>query len=194
MMGAWRVFFSPKGSLRWTLIIPETCILHYAGLVSFICGCRQDLSSATAAIEELFGKINDIRRKAEQSEVMVQEICRDIRKLDYAKQHLTQSITALRRFAMLCNAVGEAPQQPISMLPSQRHSVTPFLGALQRESVYSAAVLATLCPAPDWNVLKLQIQRWWTPFFPLAQFVKRRAHQGFMPGATHVLSFYVSYY
>ncbi len=37
---------------------------------------------------------------------MVQEICRDIKKLDYAKQHLTQSITALRRFAMLCNAVG----------------------------------------------------------------------------------------
>ena len=67
---------------------------------------RQDLDNANSAIEELFGKINDIRRKAEQSEIMVQEICRDIKKLDYAKQHLTQSITALRRFAMLCNAVG----------------------------------------------------------------------------------------
>lgn len=42
---------------------------------------------------------------------MVQEICRDIRKLDYAKKHLTQSITALRRFAMLCNAVGERQTQ-----------------------------------------------------------------------------------
>ena len=67
------------------------------------------MDSANSAIEELFGKINDIRRKAEQSEVMVQEICRDIKKLDYAKQHLTQSITALRRFAMLCNAVGQLP-------------------------------------------------------------------------------------
>ena len=82
-----------------------------------IYGCRQDLSSATAAIEELFGKINDIRRKAEQSEVMVQEICRDIRKLDYAKQHLTQSITALRRFAMLCNAVGETPDDQSASCP-----------------------------------------------------------------------------
>ena len=58
------------------------------------------------AIEELFGKIGEIRRKAEASEVMVQEICRDIRKLDYAKTHLTHTITALRRLAMLVNAVG----------------------------------------------------------------------------------------
>jgi hypothetical protein len=37
---------------------------------------------------------------------MVQEICRDIRKLDFAKTHLTHTITALRRLAMLVNAVG----------------------------------------------------------------------------------------
>ena len=36
---------------------------------------RQDLTAAKAAIEELFGKIGEIRRKAEASEVMVQEIC-----------------------------------------------------------------------------------------------------------------------
>lgn len=69
--------------------------------------CRQDLTAAKAAIEELFGKIGEIRRKAEASEVMVQEICRDIRKLDFAKTHLTHTITALRRLAMLVNAVGE---------------------------------------------------------------------------------------
>lgn len=68
--------------------------------------CRQDLTAAKAAIEELFGKIREIRRKAEASEIMVQEICRDIRKLDFAKSHLTHTITALRRLAMLVNAVG----------------------------------------------------------------------------------------
>ncbi|KAK9815375.1 hypothetical protein WJX72_002419 [[Myrmecia] bisecta] len=68
---------------------------------------RQDLGKAKQAIEELFGKINEIRRKAEQSEVMVQEICRDIKKLDYAKKHLTHTITALRRLAMLINAVDQ---------------------------------------------------------------------------------------
>lgn len=67
---------------------------------------RQDLTSAKLTIEELFGKIRDIQRKAEQSELMVQEICRDIKKLDYAKKHLTSTITALRRLAMLVNAIG----------------------------------------------------------------------------------------
>ena len=69
---------------------------------------RQDLDKSKLEIQELFGKINEIRRKAEQSEVMVQEICRDIKKLDYAKKHLTATITALRRLAMLINAVGES--------------------------------------------------------------------------------------
>ncbi|CAL5224462.1 g7153 [Coccomyxa viridis] len=68
---------------------------------------RQDLTAAKAAIEELFGKIREIRRKAEASEIMVQEICRDIRKLDFAKTHLTHTITALRRLAMLVNAVDQ---------------------------------------------------------------------------------------
>ncbi|KAK9858463.1 hypothetical protein WJX84_000384 [Apatococcus fuscideae] len=68
---------------------------------------RQDLSKAKLVIEDLFVKTNEIRRKAEQSEVMVQEICRDIKKLDYAKQHLTHTITALRRLAMLVTAVDQ---------------------------------------------------------------------------------------
>ena len=55
---------------------------------------------------ELFAKITEIRRKAEHSEYMVEEICRDIKKLDYAKRHLTTTITALRRLSMLVNAVG----------------------------------------------------------------------------------------
>ena len=71
----------------------------------YIC-YRQDLEHCKLEIQELFGKINEIRRKAEQSEVMVQEICRDIKKLDYAKKHLTYTITALRRLAMLINAIG----------------------------------------------------------------------------------------
>lgn len=72
--------------------------------------CRDDVSSARAQIEELFAKIQDIQRKAEESENMVQEICRDIKKMDYAKKHLTLSITALRRLAMLTAAVGDLEQ------------------------------------------------------------------------------------
>ena len=44
--------------------------------------------------------------------VAVQEICRDIRKLDTAKGHLTATITALRRLAMLVAAVGKGAELP----------------------------------------------------------------------------------
>ena len=59
------------------------------------------------SLQDLFGRIKDIQAKAEQSELMVQEICRDIKKLDYAKRNLTATITALRRLAMLVSAVDQ---------------------------------------------------------------------------------------
>lgn len=46
-------------------------------------------------------KIREIKSKAEQSETMVQEICRDMKKLDFAKKHITTTITALHRLTML---------------------------------------------------------------------------------------------
>eukprot|EP00850_Spirogloea_muscicola_P023182 SM000335S12906 [mRNA] locus=s335:65884:70763:+ [translate_table: standard] len=49
--------------------------------------------------------MEEIKGKAEQSELMVQEICRDIKKLDFAKKHITTTITALHRLAMLVSAV-----------------------------------------------------------------------------------------
>ncbi|CAK9325337.1 unnamed protein product [Citrullus colocynthis] len=66
---------------------------------------KEDLSAATSAVEELMSKIREIKTKAEQSETMVQEICRDIKKLDFAKKHITTTITALHRLTMLVSAV-----------------------------------------------------------------------------------------
>uniref|UniRef100_A0A2P2LZH0 Vacuolar protein sorting protein n=1 Tax=Rhizophora mucronata TaxID=61149 RepID=A0A2P2LZH0_RHIMU len=62
---------------------------------------KEDLAAATGAVEELMYKIREIKTKAEQSETMVQEICRDIKKLDFAKKHITTTITALHRLTML---------------------------------------------------------------------------------------------
>lgn len=66
---------------------------------------KEDLAAATCAVEELMYKIREIKTKAEQSETMVQEICRDIKKLDFAKKHITTTITALHRLTMLVSAV-----------------------------------------------------------------------------------------
>ena len=38
---------------------------------------------------------------------MVQEICADIKKLDYAKTHLQSTITSLKRLQMLITAAGQ---------------------------------------------------------------------------------------
>ncbi|EOA39302.1 hypothetical protein CARUB_v10012315mg [Capsella rubella] len=66
---------------------------------------KEDLADATRAVEELSHKIQEIKSKAEQSEAMVQEICRDIKKLDFAKKNITTTITALHRLTMLVSAV-----------------------------------------------------------------------------------------
>eukprot|EP01035_Chromulina_nebulosa_P016800 gene16800-22281_t len=67
----------------------------------------KEIIEASNAIQELFDKITDIKSKASQSEHMVQEICSDIKKLDYAKNHLQVSMTALKRIQMLINAIGQ---------------------------------------------------------------------------------------
>ncbi|XP_078440105.1 membrane trafficking VPS53 family protein [Wolffia australiana] len=66
---------------------------------------KDDLAAATNAVQELMYKIREIKTKAQRSEAMVQEICRDIKKLDFAKKHITTTITALHRLTMLVSAV-----------------------------------------------------------------------------------------
>ncbi|CAN6465515.1 unnamed protein product [Victoria cruziana] len=72
---------------------------------------KEGLAVATQAVKELMYKIGEIKAKAEQSEKMVQEICRDIKKLDFAKKHITTTITALHRLTMLVSAVEQLQVQ-----------------------------------------------------------------------------------
>lgn len=64
---------------------------------------KQELERAKNSIQDLFAKIREIKRKASESEQMVQDICRDIRDLDFAKKNLTTSMTALKRLHDLSN-------------------------------------------------------------------------------------------
>jgi hypothetical protein len=69
-----------------------------------------DVQHAKAAMEALCEKIGSIKAKAQQSERMVQEICADIKKLDYAKQHLQTTISQMRKLQMLVTAVQQLEQ------------------------------------------------------------------------------------
>eukprot|EP01114_Cavostelium_apophysatum_P021812 TRINITY_DN7705_c0_g1_i1.p1 TRINITY_DN7705_c0_g1~~TRINITY_DN7705_c0_g1_i1.p1 ORF type:complete len:856 (+),score=183.73 TRINITY_DN7705_c0_g1_i1:75-2642(+) len=68
---------------------------------------RQDLEDAQENIRQLFSKVSEIKSKAEQSDRMVTEICREIKSLDFAKRNLTTTITAIRRMQMLTSAVDQ---------------------------------------------------------------------------------------
>ena len=89
---------------------------------------KADLAQAQTAILELGARIRDIKDKAELSETMVQEICRDIKKLDRAKRHLTGTITALRRLSMLVSAVD---QLETMAMRRQYHDSANLLEAVQ---------------------------------------------------------------
>mmetsp|Transcript_53122 Transcript_53122/g.95309 ORF Transcript_53122/g.95309 Transcript_53122/m.95309 type:complete len:837 (-) Transcript_53122:74-2584(-) len=66
---------------------------------------RADLGDAKLAVRELFERIKAIKAKAEQSEELVSDVCRDIKSLDIAKRNLTLTVTSLKRLVMLVNAL-----------------------------------------------------------------------------------------
>lgn len=56
---------------------------------------RHELETSRVAIKDLFSKIQEIKTKASNSERMVNDICSDIRDLDYAKRNLSLTTRAL---------------------------------------------------------------------------------------------------
>ena len=65
----------------------------------------RDIGDARVAMGELQKKIELIRSKAEESEAIVRDICKDIKSLDTAKKNLQSTITALKRMHMLHSAI-----------------------------------------------------------------------------------------
>ncbi|KAG7594767.1 Vps53-like N-terminal [Arabidopsis thaliana x Arabidopsis arenosa] len=66
---------------------------------------KENLINATCAAEELSHKIQEIKSKAELTKAMLHNICRDIKRLDFAKKNITTAVTALSRLTMLVFAV-----------------------------------------------------------------------------------------
>ncbi|KAF8310331.1 Vps53-like protein [Cantharellus anzutake] len=62
-------------------------------------------------ISELLSQMARIREKATESEAVVREITKDIQVLDLAKKNILHSITALKRFQMLVNALAQLEGQ-----------------------------------------------------------------------------------
>ena len=64
---------------------------------------NRDENKSCYAINKLVTEIKDIQNKAETSEKMVTEICKDIQELDYAKHNVTNTINVISRLRTLRN-------------------------------------------------------------------------------------------
>jgi hypothetical protein len=86
----------------------RTCAAVLQAITTAAALCRQDLSVATSQIGDLFARVKDIQAKAADSEVLVQEICRDIRKvcgcISSRQQHCCRDCSAVFRPCAVCSA------------------------------------------------------------------------------------------
>jgi len=88
-------------------ILGESVTRETRKLSSSTNGAKRGVMTATSAVQDLFTKVKAIKEKATQSEEMVQEICGEIRGLDYAKKNLTTSIRALHNIHMLISTLDQ---------------------------------------------------------------------------------------
>lgn len=66
-----------------------------------------ELAAAAADIVTLHGSMQSILEHASATQQKVDVICKDIRAMDLAKRHLTQSISLLENFGSLTDALAE---------------------------------------------------------------------------------------
>ncbi|KAL1916446.1 uncharacterized protein VTP21DRAFT_5637 [Calcarisporiella thermophila] len=92
-----------------------------------------ELKDTQDAIQQLFQRIGHIKEKAGRAEQMVQDITSEIKALDYAKRHLTISITTIKRLQMLVTAV-----EQLKIMSQQKHykEVSRLLQAVFELSEY----------------------------------------------------------
>ncbi|KAG8744498.1 Vacuolar protein sorting-associated protein 53 [Ceratobasidium sp. 414] len=84
-------------------------------------------------IAELLAQMSRIREKAAESEAIVRDITKDIQVLDLAKKNLALSVTALKRFQMLVNALGQLD----SLVGSKKYGeIAQTLAAVKEISVF----------------------------------------------------------
>jgi len=72
-----------------------------------------------------------VQEKARISEQTVQEITKEMKRLDYAKKHLSKTITALKRLHMLLYAVRQLNYAVRICDPPDYHSAANLVGAVQ---------------------------------------------------------------
>ena len=121
---------------------------------------QSQLANSYSTIQELQERVKFMRKKAEDSEFMVEDICKDIRSLDLAKRNLTKTITSLKRLAMLSHAIDQLADGCIS---KDYHKVAALLNAskdliIQFSELKSSKMISDLCKKREMIVKDLRLQ------------------------------------
>lgn len=66
---------------------------------------QSEIQKSNVTTTSIISEVATIKEKAEKSENLVYEMCKDIKSLDLAKKNLTFSITALKKFIMMLTAI-----------------------------------------------------------------------------------------
>ncbi|KAJ1673961.1 Vacuolar protein sorting-associated protein 53, partial [Spiromyces aspiralis] len=70
----------------------------------------QEIEHTKTSIQELYGRIANMRAKSHASERAVYDITQDIKTLDYAKRNVSETIKTFKRLQMLVNASDQFEQ------------------------------------------------------------------------------------
>ena len=68
---------------------------------------QKQVAASRQTTENILKDVASIREKAESSEALVYDMCKDIKSLDIAKKNLTFSIGALKKFQMMITAIDQ---------------------------------------------------------------------------------------
>ena len=90
-----------------------------------------DVTTAKTAIVQLHQRISTVQAKARLSEKAVQEITQEMKRLDYAKKHLSKTITTLKRLHMLIHAVTQLQHCVRESKPPQYKNAANLFDATQ---------------------------------------------------------------
>ena len=82
-----------------------------------------DVARARRSIEGLRARVGTVQERARRSERAVLDITRDMKRLDYAKRHLSRTITALKRLHMLLHAVDRLHAAAYEAVPFPQFAV-----------------------------------------------------------------------
>lgn len=91
---------------------------------------KDQISDARTLISLLIQNIGSIKEKAITSENMVEQITNEIRSLDNAKKNLTKTITTLRKYYMLGEAVENLRQLSLKPNPASYQRISQLLSAV----------------------------------------------------------------